>query len=96
MESTVTAPAFKFRAVLSNDEGLRLDGDITPEQFRVRSATLGEARAAAEVQLEAARSRLFRLKDIKLGKDALASHYSSPVPRGLADLPRLRKIGSTR
>jgi hypothetical protein len=66
---------------------LRLDGDITPERFRARSARLGEARGAAEDQLAAARSRLSRLKDIERGKDAVVSHYASLVPQGLADLP---------
>ena len=65
---------------------LRLDGDITPEQFRVRSTELKDAHRAVEDQLEAARSRLFRLKDIERSKDALVSHYTSLVPQGLADL----------
>jgi len=37
---------------------LRLDGDITPEQFRARSTELKGACAAAQDQLEATRSRL--------------------------------------
>jgi hypothetical protein len=41
---------------------LRLDGDITPEQFRARSTEPKEARVAAE--LEAARSPPSRLKEI--------------------------------
>jgi Mn-containing catalase len=45
-----------------------LDGDITTEQFRSKSAELEEARVAAEGQLEAARSRLGRLKDIERSK----------------------------
>jgi hypothetical protein len=47
---------------------------------------LREARVAAEAQLEAARSRLSRLKDIERGKHALVSHYASLVPQGLAEL----------
>jgi site-specific DNA recombinase len=65
---------------------LHLDGDITTEQFRVKSAELEEARVAAEAQLEAARSRLAHLKDIERSKDALISHYASLVPRVLTEL----------
>jgi hypothetical protein len=66
---------------------LRLDGDITPEQFRARSAELKDARVAAQDQLEASRSRLSRLKDLERGKDTLISHYASLVPVGLDELP---------
>jgi site-specific DNA recombinase len=62
---------------------LRLDGDITPEQFRARSAELKDARDAAQDQLEAAHSRLSRLKDLERGKIALVSHYATLVPKGL-------------
>ena len=63
-----------------------MDGDITTEQFRAKSAELEEARGAAEGQLEAARSRLVRLKDIEQSKDALISHYASLVPQVLSGL----------
>src|SRR5829696_6734896 len=66
---------------------LRLGGDITPEQFRAKSAELKSARAAAQDQLEASRSRLSRLKDLERGKDALVSHYASLVPVALNELP---------
>jgi site-specific DNA recombinase len=66
---------------------LRLDGDITPEQFRARSAELKDARVAAQDQLEASRLRLSRLKDIERSRDALVSHYASLVPEGLDELP---------
>jgi site-specific DNA recombinase len=65
---------------------LRLDGDVTPEQFRARSAELKDARAAAQDQLEASRSRLSRLKDLERSKDALVSHYAALVPQGLDEL----------
>jgi hypothetical protein len=65
---------------------LRLDGDITPEQFRARSADLKDARVAAQDQLEASHSRLSRLKDLERGKAALVSHYTSLVPVGLDEL----------
>jgi hypothetical protein len=61
---------------------LRLDGDITPEQFRARSKELKDARVAAQDQLEASRSRLSRLKDLERSKDSLVSHYASLVPVG--------------
>jgi len=70
---------------------LRLDGDITPEQFRARSAELKDARAAAQDQLEAARSRLSRLKDLERRKDALVSHYAALVPQGLDELSPAEK-----
>ena len=65
---------------------LRLDGDITPEQYRARSAELKDARIATQDQLEASRSRLSRLKDLERSKDALVSHYASLVPVGLDEL----------
>lgn len=65
---------------------LHMDGDITTEQFRAKSAELEEVRAAAEGQLEAARSRLARLEDIERSKDELISHYASLVPRALSEL----------
>jgi hypothetical protein len=65
---------------------LHLNGDITTEQFRVKSAELEEARLAANGQLEAARSRLARLKDLERSKEALISHYASLVPQALTEL----------
>jgi len=64
---------------------LRLDGDITPEQFRARSAELKGTRAAAQDQLEAYRSPLSRLKDLERSKEALVSHYAALVPQGLGE-----------
>jgi hypothetical protein len=65
---------------------LHLDGDITTEQFRAKSIELEEARSTVEGQLEAARSRFARLKDIERSKDALISHYTSLVPQELTEL----------
>ena len=65
---------------------LHLEGDITAEQFRSKSEELQEARVAAEGQLEAARSRLSRLRDIERSKDTILSHYASLVPQGLIGL----------
>jgi hypothetical protein len=71
---------------------LHLEGDITTAQFRAKSAELKEAHATVESQLEAARSRLARLEEIKRDKDALISHYASLMPQGLAELsPEERK-----
>jgi site-specific DNA recombinase len=65
---------------------LHLDGDVTTEQFRAKSAELEAARAAAEGQVEAARSRLARLKEIEESKDTLISHYATLVPQVLTAL----------
>jgi site-specific DNA recombinase len=65
---------------------LHLDGDITTEQFRAKGAELEAVHVAAENQLEAARSRLARLKDLERSKDALISHYASLVPQALSGL----------
>ncbi len=74
---------------------LRLDGDITLEQFRARSAELKDARAAAQDQLEAARSRLSRHKDLERGK-TLSSRTTPPwCPRGSTNSPRRRETRST-
>jgi len=73
-----------------------LDGDITTEQFRAKSAELEGARVAAEAQLEAARSRHAHLKDIERGKDALISHYASLVPRVLPGPSSEEKTAFTR
>jgi len=75
---------------------LHLDGDITTEQFRAKSAELEEARLAADGKLEAARSRLARLKDLERSKESLISHYASLVPQALTELSSEEKIGSTR
>ncbi len=56
---------------------LHLDGAITTERFRAKSAELRETRAAADGQLEAV---LSRLEDMERGKDALISHYASLMP----------------
>lgn len=65
---------------------LHLDGDIRTEQFRAKSAELEEACVAAKGQLDAARSRLTRLKDIEQSKDALVFHYTTLVPQELTEL----------
>jgi hypothetical protein len=68
-----------------------LGGDITPEQFRAKSAELKSARAAAQDQLEASRSRLSRLKDLERSKEELVSHYTALVPHGLSELSPAEK-----
>ncbi len=65
---------------------LHLEGDITTVQFRTKSAELEEARATAESHIEAARSRLARLEDIKRDMAALISHYASLMPSHLQEL----------
>ena len=74
---------------------LRLDGDVTSEQFRARSAELKAARVEAQNQLEASRSRLSRLKELERSKDALVSNYAALVPRELDELSAAEKTRST-
>ncbi len=52
----------------------------------VRSRRVAGGPRTGGAQLEVARSRLSRLKDIERGEDALVSHYAALVPQGLADL----------
>ncbi|MDQ3863519.1 MAG: recombinase family protein, partial [Actinomycetota bacterium] len=70
---------------------LRLGGDITSERFRAKSAELKGARATAQEQLEAYRSRLSRLKDLERGKEELVSHYAALVPQGLDEVSPAEK-----
>ena len=70
---------------------LHLDGDITTEQFRAKSAGLEEARVAVEGQLEASRARLARLEDIERNKEALIAHYASLVPQAMKELSSAEK-----
>ena len=65
---------------------LHLEKDITTEQFRAKRSELEVARAAAEEQLVAVRSRLARLEDIERSKEELISHYASLVPQVLSEL----------
>lgn len=69
-----------------------LEGAITAERFRAKSEELREARAAAEGQLEPARSRLSRIEGLERSKDAILWHYASLVPEGLADLTSEERI----
>ena len=70
LAKTITAPASWLKRIaeidLKRDRllDLHLNGDITTEQFRSKSEELKEARVAAEDQLDAARFRLSRLKEI--------------------------------
>jgi hypothetical protein len=59
--------------------------------FRAKSAELKRARAAAQDQLEASRSRLSRLKDLERSKEDLVSHYTALVPHGLSELSPAEK-----
>ena len=54
--------------------------------FRAKSTELKSVRAAAQDQLEAAWSRLSRLKDLERSKDTLVSHYATLAPQGLKEL----------
>jgi hypothetical protein len=65
---------------------MRLSGDVGPELYRAKSAELGEAKTAAERDLEAARGRLARLEAMERDREALVSHYASLAPQGLDGL----------
>lgn len=58
---------------------LRLDGDVTPERFHVRSTELKDDRVAAQNHLEASRPRLSRLKDLDRSTRTHSSH-TAPLP----------------
>ncbi|HVF02289.1 MAG TPA: zinc ribbon domain-containing protein [Rubrobacteraceae bacterium] len=65
---------------------LRLEGDISTEQFRVKSAALQEAKEAAATNLTAARSRRSRRKDFERDKEALLEYHARLVPEDLEHL----------
>ncbi len=65
---------------------LRLEGDITAEQFRAKSASLQEAREAATTGLQAARSRRSLREDFERDKEALLEYHTRLVPEGLDGL----------
>ena len=65
---------------------LRLEGDITTERFRARSATLQEAKEAAAANLEAVRSRRASREDFERDKEALLEYHARLVPEDLDGL----------
>ena len=65
---------------------LRLEGDITAEQFRAKSAALYEAKEAATTGLQAARSRRSLREDFERDKEALLENHARLVPEGLDGL----------
>ncbi len=65
---------------------LRLEGDITTEQFRARSAAHQEAKEAATVSLETACSRRARLEDFERDKEALLEYHARLIPEDLDGL----------
>ena len=65
---------------------LRLEGDITTERFRARSATLQEAKQASATNLTAVRSRRSRREDFERDKEALLEYYARLVPEDLDGL----------
>jgi len=62
---------------------LRLEGDITTEQFRARSGALRETKEAATAGLEAARARRSRCEDFERDKAALLEYHARLVPKDL-------------
>ena len=65
---------------------LRLEGDITAEQFRAKSAAFQENREAAKAGLEAARLRRSRREDFERDKEALLEYHARLVPENLDSL----------
>ena len=65
---------------------LRLEGDITTEQFRAKSAALQEAKEVATVSLETARARRERLEDFERDKEAVLEYHARLVPEDLGGL----------
>jgi hypothetical protein len=63
-----------------------LEGDITTEQFRAKSAALQEAKEVATVSLETARARRERLEDFERDKEALLEYHARLVPEDLDGL----------
>ena len=65
---------------------LRLEGDITTEQFRARSDALRETKGAATAGLKAARARRSRREDFERDKEALLEYRARLVPEDLDGL----------
>ena len=65
---------------------LRLEGDITAEQFCAKSAALQENREAAKAGLEAARLRRTRREDFERDKQALLEYHARLLPEDLDGL----------
>ena len=63
--------------------GLRLEGDMTAERFRDKSAAL-ESRKVATAGLEAARSRRSRREEFERDKEVLLEYHACLVPENLA------------
>jgi hypothetical protein len=65
---------------------LHLEGDISTEQFREKSAVLQEAKEAAKANLKAARSRRARYESFERDKEALLKYHARLVPEDLDGL----------
>jgi hypothetical protein len=65
---------------------LHLEGDITTEQFRAKSAALQEAKEAAMVSLGTARAHRERVEDFERDKEALLEYHAHLVPEDLNGL----------
>ena len=71
---------------------LRLEGNISTEQFHAKRAALQEAKEIAKTGLEARRSRRSRLEDFERDKEALLEYYARLVPEDLDGLtPQQRR-----
>ncbi len=65
---------------------IRLEGDITAEQFRAKSAALQENREPSKVGLEAARLRRSRRENFERDKEALLEYHARLVPENIDGL----------
>jgi hypothetical protein len=65
---------------------LHLEGDISTEQFRAKSAALQEVKEAATANLKVAQSRRARLEDFERDKEALLEYHTRLVPEDLDGL----------
>jgi hypothetical protein len=75
---------------------LRLEGDITTQQFRAKSAALHEGKEAAANGLQAARSRRSLREDFERDKEALLEYHARLVPEGLHGLTPEQRRGLYR
>jgi hypothetical protein len=70
---------------------LRLEGNISTEQFHAKRAALQETKEIAKTGLEARRSRRSRLEDFERDKEALLEYHARLVPEDVDGLtPRIK------
>ena len=75
---------------------LRLEGDISTEQFHAKRAALQETKEIAKTSLEARRSRRSRLEDFERDKEALLEYHARLVPEDVDGLTPEQRRTLTR